>query len=257
MTYGNLIRIGGTALGALALLGAAGCGGSNAAAAPTSTTAPSGASSAAASYHGATIVVAGHGVATGTPDTMTMSIGVRSTAPSAQAALDQNNQEATSLQHTLEAKGVLPKDMQTNDLSISPNYDNHGHVTGYSVSNMVTVTLHSLDRAGDVIDAGAAAVGNDITLDGVQLSIGDTSSYLRQARMAAVQQAIGHAKQEAEAAGLKLGAVRKIDDTGSTVPQPEFYAQAAAGIAAPSVPISAGTQQLSVDVVVTFAVTNA
>ena len=79
--------------------------------------------------------------------------------------------------------------MQTSNLSISQTYDRHGNITGYSVSNTLTVTVHGISKAGDIIDAGAAAVGNDITFNGVQLSINDTSALLRQARENAVKQA--------------------------------------------------------------------
>ena len=251
-------RIGGTAIACLAVITAAGCSSSNKSAASTTTTNAasdaSGATNASDAYDGATIVVAGHGEVTGRPDTMTMNIGVQTSRPSAQDALAQNNQEAAALENTLRAKGVKHDDMQTNNLSISQTYDQHGHVTGYAVSNMVTVTLHGLDNAGDVIDAGAAAVGNDITFDGVQLSIDDTSALLRTARRNAVKKAVAHARQLADAAGVKLGTVRKIDDTSTTVSQPvQFNAPFAAEKAA-STPIAAGSQQLSVDVALTFAV---
>jgi uncharacterized protein YggE len=52
---------------------------------------------------------------------------------------------------------------------------------------------------------------------------------------------------------VKLGAVQKIDDTGTVVPQPLQYDQNYAS-SAKAEPIQAGTQQLSVDVTVTFAV---
>ena len=249
-------RIGGTSIVVLVALTAiaAGCS-SNKSASSTTTVAP-GARSATDSYDGSEIVVAGHGEATGKPDTMTMTIGVQTTNASAQAALDQNNQEANALEHTLTAKGVAGKDMQTSNLSINQNYDRHGQVTGYTVSNTVTITLHGLSKAGEVIDAGAAAVGNDITFNGVSLSIADTSALLRVARENAVKQAMAHAQQLAEAAGMKLGTVRKIDDTGTAVPTPLYFnAPSAAGKAA-TTPIAAGSQQLSVDVSLTFALMN-
>ena len=248
-----LNRIGGTAIVCLAVLTAAGCSTGTKAESSTSTAAPD-ASSATQSYHGATIVVAGHGEVTGTPNTMTMSIGVSTTRPSAQDALATNSQEANSLQDTLRAKGVKKKDMQTSNLSIGQNYGKDGNITGYTVSNQVTVTLHDLSKAGDVIDAGASAVGNDITLNGIQLSIDDTSALLRHARQNAVKKAIAHARQLAEAAGVKLGSVRKIDDTGTTVPQPLYLNAPYASDKAAATPIQAGSQQLSVDVSLTFAV---
>jgi uncharacterized protein len=256
----TLNRIGSAAIVGLAVITAAGCSSSNKSGASTTTTTTasdaSGATNASDAYNGATIVVAGHGEVTGTPDTMTMSIGVQTSRPSAQDALAQNAAEATALQDTLRTKGVKNKDMQTSNLSISQTYDQHGHITGYSVSNMVTVTLHGLDHAGDVIDAGAAAVGNDITFNGVQLSIDDTSALLRTARRNAVRKAVAHAQQLADAAGVKLGTVRKIDDTGTAVPQPLQFDTPFAANRAASTPIAAGSQQLSVDVALTFAVVN-
>ena len=126
--------------------------------------------------------------------------------------------------------------MQTSNLSISQTYDRHGNITGYSVSNTLTVTVHGISKAGDIIDAGAAAVGNDITFNGVQLSINDTSALLRQARENAVKQAVTHASQLAAAAGMKLGTVREIDDTNTVVPPPVFDIASFAAKAAVSTP---------------------
>ena len=257
MQRGTLTRMGGATVVALLALTAAGCSSDKSASSSPTTTAANGAETASDSYHGSEIVVAGHGEANGTPDTMMMTIGVQTTKPSAQEALDQNNQEATALENTLKSKGVAKKDMQTSNLSINQNYDRHGQITGYSVSNTVTITLHGLGKAGDVIDAGAGAVGNDITFNGISLSIDDTSGLLRVAREKAVKQAMAHAKQLADAAGMKLGTVRKIDDTGTVVPTPQYYnARALAADAAAPTPIEAGSQQLSVDVSLTFALVN-
>lgn len=55
---------------------------------------------------------------------------------------------------------------------------------------------------------------------------------------------------------MKLGTIRKIDDTVGQLPQPEFL-NGDEAIVAPRVavaPIAAGSQQLSVDVAVTFAI---
>jgi uncharacterized protein YggE len=247
--------IGGAAIVCIAALTAAGCSSSGKTAATMAKTDAATVPTTTGTDNGPTIVVAGHGEVDGTPDTMTMSIGVTTTDASAQTALDKNSQEANALQDTLKTKGVDKKDMQTSDLSISQNYDKNGNITGYRVSNMVTVTLHDLATAGDVIDAGAAAAGNDITFNGIQLSIDDTSALLRAARQDAVKQAITHAQQLADAAGVKLGAVQKIDDTGTVVPQPLQYDNLASGASAKeAAPIQAGSQQLSVDVTVTFAV---
>jgi uncharacterized protein YggE len=252
-------RLGTAAIIGLVAVTAASCSSSGkTAAAPTSTT-TAGEVGGSGSYHGPTIVVAGTGDVKGTPDTVTLSLGVQTTGPSAAQAIAGNNYSAYALIGTLKDKGVAPKDIQTSNLSINPNFDDHGHITGYFVSNSVTVTLHGVKGAGAVIDAAANAVGNAITFNGVSLSIGDTSSrsLIAKAREQAVKQAIAHARQLASAAGMKLGAVRTIDDTGTDVPQPQFFQ--AGGLTADkaaSVPLEAGSQQLSVNVSVTFAVSS-
>ena len=253
----RLSRLTTAAILAIALPALAGCSKSSGAATPTSSTSASQVG-AVGSYHGPDIVVDGTGEVMGTPDTVTLSLGVQTTGPSATAALTGNNYSATALIATLKQKGVAAKDIQTSNLSISPNFDMSGHVTGYSVSNSVTVTLHGIKGAGEIIDAAANAVGNAITFNGVQLSIGDTSSrsLIAKARADAVKQAIAHAQQLAAAAGLTLGAVRTISDTGNEVPQPEFFGANTPAAAKAAVPIEAGSQQLSVDVSVTFAVSS-
>ena len=152
-----------------------------------------------------------------------MTLGVQTSNGSAQAALQQNNVEATALIAALKAKGVADADIQTSDMSISPNWDNHGNITGYGVSNTVTVTLHDINTAGAIIDDAASKVGNDVRFQGVALSIDNKNPLLAQARAAAVKDALAQAQQLATAAGVKLGAVRTIDDTATTSPQPLYY----------------------------------
>jgi uncharacterized protein YggE len=67
---------------------------------------------------------------------------------------------------------------------------------------------------------------------------------------------MAHAQQLSQAAGMKLGTVRKIDDTGTVVPTPQFLNAPLASGRAAATPIEAGSQQLSVDVSLTFALTN-
>jgi uncharacterized protein YggE len=243
-------------LGAVAIaaaVGIAGCSsGSSKAATPaklTDVTTPT-----TVSTSGPTINVAGHGEVEGTPDVMTVTMGVSTSDPSAQAALQQNNAQANALIASLERNGVAKKDIQTVDLNISPNFDKNFHITGYSASNTVTANLRDLSKAGVVIDAAALTVGQDVRLQGVSFSIDNTSALVAKARADAVKDALAQGKQLAAAGGVKLGAIRTIDDTGSLLPQPQQFGFDNKSLqdAAASVPIEAGSQQLSVDVVVVF-----
>jgi uncharacterized protein YggE len=243
------VAIAGVAI--IAAVGAAGCSsGSPKPAASANLTAATTPTTTSAT--GPAINVAGHGEVEGTPDVMTVTMGVQTSDPSAQAALQRNNDRANALISALKGQGVAAKDIQTVDLNVSPNFDKNFHVTGYSASNTVSAKLRDLSKAGEVIDAAALTAGQDVRLQGVSFSIDNTSSLVAQARADAIKDALAQGKQLADAAGVKLGAIRTIDDTGTQVPDAQLnngqtFAQASA-----AVPLEAGSQQLSVDVVVVF-----
>jgi len=243
--------IAGVAAVGVGALGVAGCGGgSSKASKPATLTA----ASPAAVTPGPTINVAGHGEVEGTPDVMTVTMGVQTIDPSAQAALEHNNQRASALIASLESQGVAAKDIQTIDLNVSPNFDKYFHVTGYSASNTVSAKLRDLTKAGKVIDVAALTVGPDVRFQGVTFSIDNTSALVAKARADAIKDALAQGRQLSAAAGVKLGAIRTIDDTGTTLPQPQFFAGRAAANQpdATAVPLEPGSQQLSVDVTVVF-----
>jgi hypothetical protein len=200
-----------------------------------------------------TITGTATGEVEGTPDTLTMTIGVQSTAPAAQEALARNAERATKVIEALKAAGVEAADLQTSQLSLNPNFDLRGRITGYSVSNMVTAKVHDVPNAGRVVDAAAAQAGDDIRVQGVSLSIEDTSKLVAAARGDAVERARAQARQLARAAGVQLGAVQKITERRSNRGF-EAFAQLATDSSFRASPIEAGSQTLSVDVTVVFGI---
>jgi uncharacterized protein len=236
----------------IAAAGIAGCSSGSAKASPPAKLTV--ATNPADSATGPTINVAGHGEVEGTPDVMTVTMGVQTTDPSAQTALQHNNERANALIAALEAQGVEAKDIQTVDLNVSPNFDKNFHITGYSASNTVSAKLRNLAKAGEVIDTAALTVGQDIRLQGVSFSIDNTSALVAKARGDAIKDAVTQAKQLSAAAGVKLGAIRTIDDTGTLVPQPQEFTSNKQAFDSAAVPLEPGSQQLSVDVEVIFAI---
>ncbi|MGH9291352.1 MAG: SIMPL domain-containing protein, partial [Acidimicrobiales bacterium] len=203
---------------------------------------------------GATITVTGSGSVQGTPDTVSFSIGVQSTALTANGALVDNNTRTADLEATLERSGVTKTGMQTSDLNIWPNYDNHGNLTGFSVDDTLNVTMHDLTKAGGAIEAGAQAVGNGIQLNGVSFSISNQSALLAAARAKAMKNAATEAAQVAGGAGLALGGVKKVTDQENSAAPVVYGPNQAVGFAASSarVPIEAGRQPVSVQVTVIY-----
>jgi len=198
------------------------------------------------------ISVRGVGEVTGTPDKATIDLAVATRAPNAQAALDQNSQQSGALREQLKAKGVADADVRTSRMSVDPTFDNTGaRITGYEVTNQVTVTIRDIAAAGGIIDAAAQAVGDAVRVQSLSFSIDDDSKLLADARAAAVKKAQEQAKQLADAAGVSLGSIRTITETSAgNQPPPVPYASGAAMERA--TPVSPGTQQLSVTVEIVY-----
>ncbi len=217
--------------------------------AETSTTAAAGAPSPSAR----SITVQATGLVSGTPDLMTINLGVQVQASSAATALEQSNVKAKALIDTLIGAGVAKVDVQTSNLSIWPQYDTNGQrIIGYRASNNVTAKLRDLAKAGTVIDAAAGAAGDAITINGISLSIDDTSALHAKARELAVQQAKRQADQLAAAAGVTAGKVISISEIAQEIPRPYAAAVQAAGGAKSSVPIEPGTQEIQLQVTVVY-----
>jgi uncharacterized protein YggE len=202
---------------------------------------------------GGKITVTGTGTVTGTPNQLVLSMGVQVNSSSVSSALAQANQATSRVTAALKSGGVTAANIQTSGLSIQPNYRGSGQVpVGYGVSEQLTATLTDMGKAGSVIQAAVSAGGNATTVDGISLNLTDTSGLLARARAAAVRDAQAKATQFASALGEHVTGVISVSDQTSTTPYP---VSAAAGFAkSTAVPVSPGSQQVSVQITIVYGV---
>ena len=138
----------------------------------------------------------------GTPDVLQLTIGVDSHASTAGEALSRNSNAARRLIAVLRSSGVVPADIQTSSLSLSPLYDDTGNtVTGYAVSNQVTASIHDIGNAGRVVDAAAKIAGNEIVVNGLYFTFDDDTKIVEQARTDAVRRARSQADAARQSSG--------------------------------------------------------
>jgi uncharacterized protein YggE len=202
----------------------------------------------------ATISVTGSGTVEGTPDTVSFQIGVQNVATTAVSALEENNARVRAMEATLLAHGATKKNMQTSGLDVYQNTNNSGIITGFTVQNYLNVTMHQIQKAGGAIDAAAHAVGNGIQLNGITFSISNKSTLLAAARAKAMRNAHTEAAQVARGGATTLGPIVKIADQENSTPTNVFYPVGSAFKAASSsVPLEAGSQSISVQVSVIYA----
>ncbi len=250
------LAIGG--LAAAALIGAFALGNSQGSAAPSPSAGGTPAAARPAVLTSATgsarITVTGTGNVTGTPNQLVLAMGVQVNGSSVGSALASANDAVNRVTAALRAGGVAAADIATSGLSIWPSYPANSQTpSGYGVSESLTATLNSMTAAGAQIDAAVHAGGDATTVSGISLNLTDTNSLLAAARARAVADATVKATQYAKALGEPLGPVISITDQAYAQPFPEYGPVNAAASKA-AVPISPGSQQLSVSITVVFAV---
>ena len=201
-----------------------------------------------------TITVTGSGKITLTPDIAYISIGVQTENVSASVAATENTTKAQAVITAIKGFSVADKDIQTTDFSITPQqqYDNNGKVTGitYVVNNTVYVTIRDLTKIGDLLDATVTAGANDI--NSIQFDVADKSAALTQARQAAVSDAQKQAEELTTASGARLGDVQTISYYDTSAPMAVTFAKADAMAGAGSVPVQAGSMQITTTVTIVY-----
>ncbi len=207
----------------------------------------------------ARITVTGEGTVSAAPDMAIIHVGVLKTAATARQALDDANKALSDTLTGLKTKGIDARDLQTSGFSVTPQFDYSGKngtapkLTGYQVSNMLTIRVRDIGGLGKVLDE---AVTDGINSGG-SLSFGNSNEkeLVAEARKAAVADAITKAKALTEAAGVSTGDVISISEDPQFMPQVPMAARMSmAKQSTDSVPVEAGESEYHARVTVTFAI---
>jgi uncharacterized protein YggE len=203
------------------------------------------------------ISVSGLGEVQGTPDTLTAQIGVEAVASDVTAAIDQANTAVSSVTDAIVAAGVDRSDVQTQQVSINPQYSGgfsggSSDISGYQATNSLRVTVRDLSKASTVLGDATAAGGNATRISGVSFRIDDNSTLIADARSRAFADARERAEQYASLSGGQLGDPLTISEniSGQDQPMPLTDRSSAASTA---VPIEPGQQTVGVTVAVVWA----
>ena len=175
------------------------------------------------------VTVVGNGEVLGTPDVLTASVGIETRAADVAGAVAQLNERADAMIAALGEAGVAKEDIQTQQLSIQPEYSSPGQgggpsvISGYTATNTVKVVVRDLSKASDVLDKAVAAGGDNARLGNVSFDIDDNTDLLNQARDRAFNDAKARAEQYADLSGMSLGDPITIEEVRSgNAPSPEM-----------------------------------
>jgi uncharacterized protein YggE len=194
------------------------------------------------------VTVTGTASVQAVPDQAGFSAGVASNAATAQAALAANATKAASVIEALRSAGVAKADLQTQDVSVSPRWDDRGKQDGFSAHASVQVHVRDVRQAGRLIDAAVAAGATETS--GPSFDRGDRDALYRTALKDAFAEARLKAATLAGEADASLGRVLRIEES-SAMPEPMPLEMRAAAESA--TPVEPGKQEVQASVRVTFS----
>ena len=204
------------------------------------------------------ITVTATGAASGPPDRAVLTLGASAVRGEVEGALAVVNSKLETLISTLAGHGIDRPNIQTSDLSIWPEHNNQGAVTGFRVRNTVRISITNLggignlDGLGEVIGAATSVLGDLAEMHGLTFEVIDRSSLEAEARVRAWEAALDKARQLADLAGTRLGQAVDITETSGRGPGP-MPKRAMAMAVADSAPVEAGSASIEVHLMVRFA----
>ena len=199
-----------------------------------------------------TISVTGSGIVKVKPDAADVTLGVDVTRATLSEARDAAARQMNDVLAAIHALGITDADIETSQLSMNPVYDYNGtqRITGYAVSNLITVHVKNLDQVADVVDDSVTAGAS--TVQGITFKVSDQTAAEAQARQEAVRDARARADALAGAAGVSITGVQSISE--SSFSPPVWYGRPEFAGADRTTPIIPGMNEVSVTVSVTYLI---
>jgi len=153
------------------------------------------------------------------PDEVVLVLGVETSNLILKDAKYRNDQAVRAVMAVTDRYGIDRKNVQTDYFTIDPRYEDrpesgvYKHIfTGYFIRKNIVITLKDMSKYEDVLSGVLEAGANYV--EGIQFMTTDLRKYRDQAR----ENAIGAAKEKAEALagklGIKIGRAFSISEDG-------------------------------------------
>jgi uncharacterized protein YggE len=160
------------------------------------------------------IYVRGQGSIAVDPDLAHVTLGVVTQAPEAEEAQAKNATNMRNILAALGEMGIKGEDVETSYFNVYPVYrydqEKGDQLTGYRVSNTISVKLKDLPKVGEIIDVAIKAGATNV--NSVRFALTDEEPWLEKALTLAVEKGRRKAEVMATAAGEKLGPIMVIRD---------------------------------------------
>lgn len=201
-----------------------------------------------------TINVTGSGEITVTPDIAYLYLGVVTEKLTTMEAQSANSTAMNTIIAAIKKEGIKAEDIKTNDYSINPKYDydkNTGRssIVGYTVSNILKVTVKDIMKVGQVIDIAVKNGAN--TSNSISFGISDYDTYYNKALLKALSNAQGKAQAISSFLAVKLTTPVKIIENSNGIPNDypiSFNGKLESAASSDSTSLQAGVYKVKADV---------
>ncbi len=205
------------------------------------------------------LTVSGNGEVRVEPDLATVRLGIVGQPETACVAQDAANLVGAAILDALAGVGVDDDDIQTAGLNLTPLYrrmraDGDPEIIGYRASNTVSVRVTDVRLVGGIIDAGLEAGANQ--LQGVSFGLQDDLAAREEALRMAIAEARRKAEAMADALGVNLAGVLRVNEGGVFVQRPvmEMGARAMAAQGMAPTPVAPGSVSVSASVSIEYRI---
>ena len=217
----------------------------------------------------ADIVVTGTGSVDVMADIAIIDLSIVTDDESATRALSSNNKQMREVFKVLEDNNILKVGNVTVDevdghfktkrfqITRKYKYDAQRVRTpaGWIVVNQISVELEKTEKLATLLSKlSEIEDSQDLNINSISYGVKDKEKALVEARKRAVLNAIKKAKLYASTAGVTLGKVKSINESGGYVPNYRISRSQAFSEAGDSVPVTEGQEKISVNLTIVFLI---
>jgi uncharacterized protein len=203
------------------------------------------------------VVTTGQGVIKRAPDQAWVTIAAESRAKTPAEVQKLNADAMSAVLAKLKGVGLPAEAIQTSAYELRPEFDyanNRQTLRGYVARNALEVRVDDLPKLGQVLDVAVAAGATQVS--GIRFDLKDRTGAAQTALQRAVADARAQAETAAQAAGLKVDRVVRLEVQREMIspPRPMMMAMRAEMAASAEPPVAPGELEVRAVVTLTTAV---
>jgi len=203
------------------------------------------------------------------PDIAKLNFSVITQGKEAEVVQTENNTKTQKVIDFIKSSGVQPEDIQTINYSLNPQYDyswcrQHKEdqfiscppkIIGYELTQTVAVKIRDFDKINTIIGGLSEHGVNQIS--NISFEIDDEEVYKNQARIKALNIIEKRAKLISSQTDIKLGRILNVTESSNDSRYKNYLTQpvmAPTAEVASSAPIETGTNEINVNLIVTYEI---